>query len=84
MSHVLWLTTRTWRRWIDVGLRGHTRSGASQPGWVGRLEDRNVAYLRPLMSSALRCGEGGSLLTFELPLRRLNGAGTTAERSPRR
>ncbi|MEU2288468.1 hypothetical protein ABZ614_42355 [Streptomyces sp. NPDC013178] len=29
-SNVHWLTPRTWRRWIDVGLRGHTRGGVSR------------------------------------------------------
>ncbi|MFE7112493.1 site-specific integrase [Streptomyces sp. NPDC057575] len=72
-SNVHWLTPRTWRRWIDVGLRGHTREGVPELGWVGRLEDRNVAFVRMLVSSGLRLGEGGSLLTFEVPKRRLGG-----------
>ncbi len=72
-SNVYWLTPRTWRRWIDVGLRGHTRDGVPEPGWVGRLEDRNVAFVRFLTSSGLRRGEGASLLTFEVPQRRLDG-----------
>lgn len=71
-SNVHWLTPRTWRRWIDVGLRGHTREGVPEPGWVGRLEDRNVAFVRLLVSSGLRLQEGASLLTFEVP-RRLGG-----------
>ena len=40
------LTRRTWRRWIDVALRGHGRDGVPEPGWAGRLEDRNVAFTR--------------------------------------
>ena len=66
-SNVHWLTPRTWRRWIDVGLRGHGRDGVPEPGWAGRLEDRNVAFARLLVSSGLRRAEGGSLLTFEVP-----------------
>ncbi|MBO2466248.1 site-specific integrase [Actinomadura violacea] len=73
LSNVHWLTPRTWRRWIDVGLRGHTREGVPEPGWVGRLEDRNVAFTRTLVSSGLRLLEGASLLTFEVPQRRLGG-----------
>lgn len=69
-SDVHWLTPRTW---IDVGLRGHTRGGMPQPGWAGRLEDRNVAFVRLLTSSGLRRGEGGSLLLFELPVRGIGG-----------
>jgi len=72
-SNVHWLTPRTWRRWIDVGLRGHTREGVPELGWVGRLEDRNVAFVRLLTSSGLRRAEGGSLLTLEVPQRRLEG-----------
>jgi integrase len=72
-SNVHWLTPRTWRRWIDVGLRGHTQEGVPEPGWAGRLEDRNVAFVRLLTSSGLRLAEGGSLLTFEVPGRRPDG-----------
>jgi len=76
-SNVHWLTPRTWRRWIDVGLRGHTRDGLPEPGWVGRLEDRNVAFVRLLTSSGLRRTEGGSLLTFEVPVQHLGRSATT-------
>jgi len=72
-SNVHWLTPRTWRRWIDVGLRGHGRDGVREVGWAGRLEDRNVAFVRLLVSSGLRRSEGGSLLTFEVPELRLDG-----------
>lgn len=73
-SNVHWLTPRTWRLWIDVGLRGHTRDGVPEHGWVGRLEDRNVAFVRLLTSSGLRRTEGGSLLTFEVPVQHLEGS----------
>lgn len=72
-SNVYWLTPRTWRRWIDVGLRGHGRDGAPDAGWASRVEDRNVAFTRLLVSSGLRRSEGGGLLTFEVPERRLDG-----------
>ncbi|MFE7577112.1 site-specific integrase [Streptomyces sp. NPDC057521] len=72
-SNVHWLTPRAWRRWIDVGLRGHTGDGVVEPGWVGRLEDRNVAFVRTVVSSGLRLQEAASLLTFEVPQRRLGG-----------
>ena len=71
-SNVHWLTPRSWRRWIDIGLRGHTRGGMSEPGWVGRLEERNVAYVRLMLTSGLRRAEGGSLLTLEVPTRGLD------------
>ena len=72
-SNVHWLTPRTWRQWIDIGLRGHTRDGVPEPGWGGRVEDRNVAFIRSLVCSGLRRAEGGSLLTFEVPALRLDG-----------
>ncbi|MFF5846131.1 site-specific integrase [Streptomyces massasporeus] len=72
-SNVHWLTPRTWVRWVDVGLRGHTREGVPEAGWVGRLEDRNVAFVRMLVSSGLRRLEGASLLTFEVPARHVGG-----------
>lgn len=62
-----WLTPRTWRLWTDVGLRGHTQAGIPGLGWQGRLEDRNVAFVRLVLSSGLRRQEAGTLLTFELP-----------------
>jgi integrase len=68
-----WLTPRTWRRWIDVGLRGHGRDGVPEAGWAGRLEDRDAAFTRLVLSSGLRRAEGGSLLTFEVPELRLDG-----------
>ncbi|MFC5724161.1 site-specific integrase [Streptomyces gamaensis] len=73
-SNVHWLTPRTWRLWVNVGLRGHTREGVSERGWVGRLEDRNVAFARTVTSSGLRRLEAGSLLTFEVPTFRLAGS----------
>lgn len=72
-SNVHWLTPRTWRLWIDVGLRGHGCEGVPEPGWGSRTEDRNVAFVNLLVSSGLRRGEGGSLLTIEVPQRRVGG-----------
>ncbi|MET9086426.1 integrase [Streptomyces sp. NPDC004237] len=72
-ANVHWLTPRTWRLWVDVGLRGHGLDGVPERGWVGRLEDRNVAFVRLLVSSGLRRLEGASLLTFEVPKIPLTG-----------
>ncbi len=72
-ANVHWLTPRTWRLWLDVGLRGHDRDGVPRAGWPGRLEDRNTAYVRLLTSSGLRRQEAGSLLTFEVPSASLPG-----------
>jgi site-specific recombinase XerD len=72
-SNVKWLTPRAWRRWVDVGLRGHTAAGLPGQSWAGRLEDRNVAFANLLYSSGMRLSEAGSLLTFEVPSMRLQG-----------
>jgi site-specific recombinase XerD len=70
-SRVSWLTPRTWSLWSNVGLRGHTRAGLAAPGWESRTEIRNTSFVQLLLSSGLRRQEGGSLLTFELPVQRL-------------
>lgn len=72
-SNVHWLTPRTWDRWIEIGLRGCGADGLVEPGWASRQEDRNVAFVNVLRSSGLRRAECGSLLTFEVPGRRLDG-----------
>lgn len=73
-SGMHWLTPRSWRLWVDIGLRGQTRRGVVEPGWLGRLEDRNVAFSRLVLSSGLRRQEAGSLLTFEVPDKRLGNS----------
>ncbi|MFI7356097.1 tyrosine-type recombinase/integrase [Streptomyces avidinii] len=66
-SEVHWLTPRAFRRWVDVGLRGHGVDGCPSSGWKGRLADRNAAFADLLFSSGVRLTEGASLLTFEVP-----------------
>ncbi|MEU1807167.1 hypothetical protein [Streptomyces sp. NPDC019937] len=70
-SGMHWLTPRSWRLWIAVGLCGHDAQDLVEPGWMGRLEDRNVAFTRLVVSSGLRRQEAGALLTFEVPATRL-------------
>lgn len=70
-ARVSWLTPRTWVLWMDVGLRGHTRAGIAAPDWVSRTELRNTSFVQLILSSGLRRQEGGALLLFELPTRRL-------------
>ncbi|WP_230210991.1 site-specific integrase [Streptomyces kaniharaensis] len=72
-SNVHWLTPRAFRRWVEVGLRGQGGGGLPLPGWCGRLEDRNVAFVDLLYSSGMRRSEAGSLLLFEVPRLRLEG-----------
>ncbi|OOQ55355.1 integrase [Streptomyces antibioticus] len=66
-SEVRWLTPRAFRRWVDVGLRGHDAGGLPSLEWGGRLEDRNAAFADLLFSSGVRLTEGASLLTCEVP-----------------
>ncbi|MFE2936958.1 site-specific integrase [Streptomyces sp. NPDC059278] len=72
-SNVHWLTPRTFRLWGDIGLRGYGLDGLPSPGWAGRLESRNVAFVGLLTSSGVRRLEGASLLTFEVPSLQLEG-----------
>ncbi|MFG2631421.1 tyrosine recombinase XerC [Streptomyces sp. NPDC048473] len=72
-SEVHWLTPRAFRRWVDVGLRGHGVDGRPSLEWKGRLEDRNAAFADLLFSSGARLTEGASLLTFEVPALALEG-----------
>ncbi|MFE2728934.1 integrase [Kitasatospora sp. NPDC059327] len=72
-SRVSWLTPRTWGLWSNIGLRGPTRAGVPAAGWEARTEGRNTAFVQFQLSSGLRRQEGGSLLTFELPVQRLRG-----------
>lgn len=58
-SGMHWLTPRSWRLWIAVGLCGHDAQDLVEPGWMGRLEDRNVAFTRLVVSSGLRRQEAG-------------------------
>ncbi|OCC12512.1 Tyrosine recombinase XerC [Streptomyces sp. PTY087I2] len=73
-SGMHWLTPRAWRLWIAVGLCGHDAQDLVEPGWMGRLEDRNVAFTRLVVSSGLRRQEAGALLTFEVPATRLGNS----------
>lgn len=62
-----WATPRTYRLWRDIGLLGYDLDGRRAPGWRGRNELRNRAYVDFLFGSALRNKEGSTLLTIELP-----------------
>ncbi|KDN82806.1 site-specific integrase [Kitasatospora cheerisanensis] len=69
--NVRWLTPRTWRHWINLGLRGYRTDGTLRPGWDGRTELRNTAFVQLGLSSGLRKQEISGLLTLELPTQRL-------------
>lgn len=71
-SNVRWLTPRTFRRWVDVGLRGYFADGVPDATWAGRLADRNSAFANLLFSSGVRLTEGASLLTLEIPRLSMN------------
>lgn len=69
-SEVRWLTPRAFRRWVEVGLRGHAADGVPS---AERLADRNGAFADLLFSSGVRLTEGASLLPHEIPRLRLEG-----------
>ncbi|MFI9589784.1 hypothetical protein [Nonomuraea sp. NPDC052265] len=69
--YVRWLTPRTWRLWMDLGLRRLRPNGTRVPGWDGRTELRNTAFTQLALSSGMRRQEVGGLLAFELPDQRL-------------
>ena len=72
----LWVTPSTFQGWRDIGLRGRLavrdgrklRSGPVDPSWRGgRNEDRDVAYVNLMATTALRSQEQASLLLVEVP-----------------
>nr|WP_197672068.1 site-specific integrase [Alloactinosynnema sp. L-07] len=66
-ADVKWLTPEAFRLWRNLGLRGFTSEGLPAPGWRGRTEDRDVAFVEGLYGTGLRLGEWSSVLTVELP-----------------
>ncbi|QDO45840.1 integrase [Streptomyces sp. RLB3-17] len=67
-SDVKWLSPRAFRLWRNVGLGGMLPSRLEDDRWRGRCAGRDTAYADLLYSSGLRRREGGTLLTFELPV----------------
>ena len=66
-SDAKWVTPRTYRLWLEVGLLGYDTAGQPDPSWRGRNDGRNAAFTDLLFSSGLRLREGGCLLTLEVP-----------------
>jgi site-specific recombinase XerD len=66
-ANVKWVTPRTFRLWLDIGLRGYSGDGLPEKGWRGRNGGRNAAFAELLFESGLRLREGGCLLTIEVP-----------------
>lgn len=66
-SDVKWMTPSAFRQWRTIGLSGYTRDGQQRERWVGRTEDRDVAYADGLYGAGLRMGEWASVLTSEIP-----------------
>ena len=63
-TRMKWLTPAAYREWCDVGLGGSTHDGRP---WLGRNDQRNLAFAETMWSSGLRLREGGTLLLQELP-----------------
>lgn len=64
---VKWLLRPALEQWRDVGLRGYGFDGLRRPGWCGRNEDRDVAFVEGLYGTGLRLREWASILDVELP-----------------
>lgn len=56
-----------YRRWRDLGLRGHDLDGRPDPRWRGRNDQRDAAFADGLYGSGLRLAEWASVLLVELP-----------------
>ncbi|MFE5372775.1 site-specific integrase [Streptomyces mirabilis] len=67
-SDVKWLSPLAFRLWRNVGLGGMLPTGLEDEAWRGRCAGRDTALADLLYSSGLRRREGGTLLTFELPV----------------
>jgi hypothetical protein len=64
---VKWFDPAGYRRWRDLGLRGHDLDGRPDPRWRGRNDQRDVAFADGLYGSGLRLAEWASVLLIELP-----------------
>ncbi|GAA5766174.1 tyrosine recombinase XerC [Streptosporangium roseum] len=65
--HVEWLTPGMYRRWRDIGIRGHTPDGALDPSFRGRFASRNAAFTDLMIRTGLRISEQIGLSLYELP-----------------
>lgn len=69
-----WLPASSYRRWRDVGMRGHTAAGLPDPRFRGRWAGRNATFCDLMVRTGLRLSEQAALNVFEVPLQR-SGAG---------
>ena len=67
-DRIQWLTPSTYRTWRDVGLRGYSLSGLSDPGFRGRWAARNAAFADLMVRTGMRLSEQASIMVAELPL----------------
>ena len=66
-SKTMWLTPTQYRRWRDMGLRGHGTDNQRDSSWRGRNVRRNRAFADTLWSTGLRLSEASALLSWEVP-----------------
>jgi integrase len=66
-NDIKWFDPAGYRRWRDLGLRGHGLDGRPDPRWRGRNDQRDVAFADALYGSGLRLAEWASVLLTELP-----------------
>ncbi|MHB8340498.1 MAG: tyrosine-type recombinase/integrase [Mycobacteriales bacterium] len=56
-----------YRLWRDVGVRGLTAGGATDPTWRNRNGERNACFCDGLVTTGARVGEFAALVVAELP-----------------
>ena len=64
---IKWFDPAGYRRWRDLGLRGHGLDDRPDPQWRGRNGQRDVAFADGLYGSGLRLAEWASVLLIDLP-----------------
>lgn len=70
---VQWFPPAAYRRWRDVGLRGHGPDGLADPRFRGRWSSRNATFADLMVRTGMRLTEQSSVSVFEVPTQR--GAG---------
>lgn len=68
-----WLTPVEYRRWRDVGVRGFSGHGFSNPRFRGRWSARNAVFCDLMVRTGLRLSEQAALTVFEIPNVRATG-----------
>lgn len=72
-ERVRWVTPRTYRMWLSLGIEGYLLNETRNSSFRGRNVLRNKAMMEMMFGSGLRITEAASLLQLELPVRSIHG-----------